>query len=173
MKNGKQALWHIIFVFCIFFVFSFSGCAADSAKQNKASKTVQQNIPYTRAQEKLETKNIIIENQAGQKITVCAELARTMDQQARGLMFRKTLQDGDGMLFVYTHDEMLSFWMKNTIIPLSIAFINHEGRIIDIFDMRPQSTISVKSTRSARYALETPQGFFERSGIAVGDIVQL
>jgi uncharacterized membrane protein (UPF0127 family) len=77
------------------------------------------------------------------------------------------------MLFVFEADQILSFWMKNTYIPLSIAYIAHDGKIIDIKDMYPNDTTSVVSSRSARYALETPQGWFSRSGARVGDTVKV
>jgi uncharacterized membrane protein (UPF0127 family) len=84
-------------------------------------------------------------------------------------MFRKRLADGEGMLFIFERDEALSFWMKNTLIPLSIAFIASDGRIIDIKDMRPLDLSSVKSSRSVRYALEVPQGWFNRVNVRPGD----
>jgi uncharacterized membrane protein (UPF0127 family) len=121
-----------------------------------------------KAQHKLETKTIVIANQAGADIPLTVELARTNEEQRMGLMFRKKLDDGEGMLFVYNRDQMLSFWMKNTIIPLSIAFISHDGRVIEIQDMRPQSLQSIRSSRSVRYALEVPRGWFERAGITGG-----
>jgi uncharacterized membrane protein (UPF0127 family) len=66
----------------------------------------------------------------------------------------------------------MSFWMKNTLIPLSIAFIATDGRIIEIKDMEPLNLSPVQSSRSVRYALEVPQGWFSRAGIGVGDIIQ-
>jgi uncharacterized membrane protein (UPF0127 family) len=110
----------------------------------------------------------------GQRITVVkAEIARTDEERGKGLMFRKNLADGEGMLFVYEMDQVLSFWMKNTFIPLSIAFIASDGRIIDIKDMYPHSEDSVLSNRSVRYALEVPQGWFSRAGVSHGDIVNV
>jgi uncharacterized protein len=106
--------------------------------------------------------------QAG-SVTVVAELARSAEEQAAGLMFRKTLEDGRGMLFVYDDDRRLSFWMKNTLIPLSIAFLAADGTIREIHDMEPRSLKAVNSTRSVRYALEVPQGWFTRAGLAAGD----
>jgi uncharacterized membrane protein (UPF0127 family) len=125
------------------------------------------------AQPRLVVKPVVIMNQAGETITVNAELARTGEEQRVGLMFRKKLADGEGMLFIYERDQILSFWMKDTLIPLSIAFISHDGRIIEIRDMQPQSLQSVKSSRSVRYALEAPQGWFTRAGIAPGCTVQI
>jgi len=108
----------------------------------------------------------------GQRITVVkAEIARSDEERSQGLMFRKKLPDGEGMLFVYERDQVLSFWMKNTYIPLSIAFIASDGRIVDIKDMYPHDESSVLSSRSVRYALEVPQGWFSRAGISHGDIV--
>jgi uncharacterized membrane protein (UPF0127 family) len=110
----------------------------------------------------------------GQRITVVkAEIARTDEDRSQGLMFRENLADGEGMLFVYERDQVLSFWMKNTLIPLSIAFIAADGRIIDIRDMYPHDESSVVSSRSVRYALEVPQGWFSRAGVLYGDIVNI
>jgi uncharacterized membrane protein (UPF0127 family) len=84
-------------------------------------------------------------------------------------MHRKKLPDGEGMLFVFERDEMLSFWMKNTLIPLSIAFIASDGRIMEIRNMEPGNLDPVRSSRSVRYALEVPQGWFDRVGLRAED----
>ncbi|MDR0551791.1 MAG: DUF192 domain-containing protein [Spirochaetaceae bacterium] len=120
-------------------------------------------------QPKLESAVFTIQKEGGGSQTVTAELARTEEQKMRGLMFRKTLADGEGMLFIYDRDVPMSFWMKNTQVPLSIAYISRAGIIIDIFDMEPLSTRTVRGSRAARYALEVPQGWFARNGIAEGD----
>jgi hypothetical protein len=83
-------------------------------------------------------------------------------------MFRKSIASNSGMLFVFDRDQQLSFWMKNTEVPLSIAFITKEGVIREIFDMAPHSLRPVESTFAARYALEVPRGTFERLGIKSG-----
>jgi uncharacterized membrane protein (UPF0127 family) len=75
------------------------------------------------------------------------------------------------MLFIFDRDQMLSFWMKNTPHPLSIAFIDSQGRIRDIFDMTPYSLANINSTVNVRYALEVPQGWFLRNGIETGDVL--
>jgi uncharacterized membrane protein (UPF0127 family) len=77
------------------------------------------------------------------------------------------------MFFVFETDRILSFWMKDTLIPLSIAFIAYDGRILEIHDMEAHSLRAVQSSRSARYALEVPQGWFARAGIGAGDTVSL
>jgi len=105
--------------------------------------------------------------------TIQAEVALTSDQREKGLMFRKSLSDGRGMLFVFEQDQTVSFWMKNTDLPLSIAWIGSDGRIKGISELRPRSLDPVSSERSIRYALEVPSGWFERAGVRVGDNVEL
>ena len=121
-----------------------------------------------KAQGSLETRTFVIHTAGGAK-TVEAEIAATNEQRAAGLMFRTGLADGRGMLFVFERDEVQSFWMKNTLIPLSIAFILYDGTILEIKDMSPGDLSSVHSSRSIRYALEVPLGWFDRAGIAPGD----
>ncbi|MCL2805616.1 MAG: DUF192 domain-containing protein [Treponema sp.] len=125
------------------------------------------------AAQKLPVREISIERDGQVIAVVKAELAVTQEEHSKGLMFRKSLPDGEGMLFISQRDEIKSFWMKNTIIPLSIAYITYDGRITDIKDMYPNDTNSVKSSRSVRYALEVPQGWFTRVGVKVGDIVKI
>jgi uncharacterized membrane protein (UPF0127 family) len=114
---------------------------------------------------------ITISRSGAEPVRMTVELARTDAERAQGLMNRKTLADGRGMLFIFDRDQILSFWMKNTLIPLSIAFISADGRILEIRDMRPLDETAVRSGRSARYALEAPQGWFSRAGITAGDVV--
>jgi uncharacterized membrane protein (UPF0127 family) len=123
------------------------------------------------ASQKLETAVLYITRPDSVPVLITVEIARTAEEQSKGLMHRKKLPDGEGMIFVYDRDQQLSFWMKNTVIPLSIAFIASDGRIIEIRDMQPLDLSSIKSSRSVRYALETPQGWFTRAGIQSGDIV--
>jgi len=101
------------------------------------------------------------------------EVARTETQRARGLMHRRTIDDREGMLFVFDADQHLAFWMKDTLVPLSIAFLSSEGRILQIEDMEPLSQKAIRSRLSARYALELPRGAFAEVGAAVGDTVVL
>jgi len=122
---------------------------------------------------KLPVREIPIERNGQVIAIVKAEIASTNEQRSQGLMFRETLPDGEGMLFIFERDEVLSFWMKNTLIPLSIAYITSEGRIIDIKDMYPHDENPVRSSRSVRYALEVPQGWFSRTGVQTGDIVRI
>jgi len=101
------------------------------------------------------------------------ELARNETERERGLMLRGGLEDGRGMLFIFDKDERLSFWMKNTTIPLSLAYIAAEGSVRQIVDLVPLSLAPVQAERSVRYALEVPRGWFERAGVKVGDRMDL
>ncbi len=101
------------------------------------------------------------------------EVARTREEQSRGLMYRESLRSDEGMIFIYEEDRKLSFWMKNTYIPLSIAFVAKDGIIKEIHQLKPESLTPVKSTHSVRYALELPSGSFKRSNVKVGDKIIL
>lgn len=101
------------------------------------------------------------------------ELAVTPAERARGLMFRESLPAGRGMLFVFESEQPLSFWMRNTSVPLSIAYIDSNGVITDILDMEPFDLTSVPSSRPARYALEVNRGEFRKKGIRPGNRVIL
>lgn len=119
----------------------------------------------------LPVKTLAIQLQNGSSVTVEAEIADTEETRNRGFMERETIPDGTGMLFVFQKAQRLSFWMKNTPTPLSIAFIDSTGKIRDIFDMKPYSLASTISSVSCRYALEVPQGWFQKAGITVGDTI--
>ena len=121
--------------------------------------------------ESLPIKKLEIQTASGEIVSVKAEIADSQESRQRGFMFRKNIPDGTGMLFVFENDQILQFWMKNTPHPLSIAYISSDGSIRDIFDMTPYSLSNVTSTGYVRYALEVPQGWFKKSGVAVGDRV--
>jgi uncharacterized membrane protein (UPF0127 family) len=119
-------------------------------------------------EQKLEKQELVLQG-AEKSVTIKVEIAKTDEERSRGLMFRKSLADGEGMLFVFERDQPLSFWMKNTLIPLSIAYISSDGRIMEIRDMEPGNLDPVRSSRSVRYALEVPQGWFGRVNLGIGD----
>ena len=123
--------------------------------------------------QKLTVQEVSIERNGQSIAVVKAEIARTHEERANGLMFRERLPDGEGMLFIFENDQIMSFWMRNTFIPLSIAFIASDGIIIDIKDMYPHDESPVTSSRSVRYALEVPQGWFLRVGVQTGDVVRI
>ena len=105
--------------------------------------------------------------QAGMHL-IHAEVARTPLQTQTGLMFRRQMAAHEGMLFVFDKLAPRCFWMKNTLLPLSIAFIADDGRIVNIADMQPQSEQSHCADQPVRFALEMNQGWFAKRGIQPG-----
>lgn len=103
---------------------------------------------------------------------ISAEVADSPDKREVGLMNRFSLRPDSGMLFVFQKAEPLSFWMKNTYIPLSIAFMDSSGRILNIENMAPQTETPHWSNGAALYALEMRKGWFVDNGVAVGDHIE-
>jgi len=101
-----------------------------------------------------------------------AEVAYTFETRAQGLMFRKHLGANEGMFFVFPQSELHCMWMKNTLIPLSVAFVDEKGKIVSISDMRPQSETSHCAAAPAKFALEMPAGWFATKGITSGTTIQ-
>ncbi len=97
-----------------------------------------------------------------------AELAITPMQQQTGMMFRRTMGTNEGMLFVNDEPGLRCFWMRNTLLPLSIAFIADDGTIVNIAEMQPQSDESHCSIKPVRYALEMNAGWFAKRGFKPG-----
>jgi uncharacterized membrane protein (UPF0127 family) len=117
----------------------------------------------TAPQPKLETVKLT----AGMHV-IQAELAVSPQQQAVGMMMRTEMGANEGMLFVNSDSGVRCFWMKNTLLPLSIAFITEDGTIANVADMQPRSEESHCSVKPVRYALEMRQGWFAKRGIKAG-----
>ena len=96
------------------------------------------------------------------------QVAQTPDQQATGLMFRKTMGTNEGMLFIFDEPRQQCFWMKNTLLPLSVAFIGDDGSVVNIDDMKPQTLDSHCSTAPVRFVLEMNVGWFDKRGVKAG-----
>jgi uncharacterized membrane protein (UPF0127 family) len=109
----------------------------------------------------------VVELTAGMHL-IKAEFADTFTTRARGLMYREKLAPNAGMLFRFDENAIQCMWMKNTLIPLSVAFIDQAGAIINIADMQPHSEQSHCAARPARYALEMNKGWFAQRGIKPG-----
>jgi len=101
-----------------------------------------------------------------------AEAASTFEARAQGLMFRKHLGPNEGMFFVFPQSELHCMWMKNTLIPLSVAFVDEKGKIVSISDMQPQTETSHCAAAPAKFALEMPAGWFAAKGIKSGTTIQ-
>jgi uncharacterized protein len=169
--------WKIVVVLALL----LAGCRGPQADPDTQSQRTSQSSGTTAAGKEETTsgpsglRTLVIDASVGKKVEVRVEVADDLAEQAKGLMDRTTLGENKGMLFVYPEERELSFWMKNTLIPLSIAFIDSERRIIDIQDMKPldDEPPSYVSAEPAQYALEVNQGFFEERGVRVGDRVEL
>lgn len=119
------------------------------------------------AQDRAQGKLPSIDITAGMHV-IRAELAITPAQQATGMMFRTEMPGNEGMLFVNDDLGVRCFWMRNTLIPLTIAFIADDGTIVNLADMTPRSEASHCSAKPVRYALEMRQGWFEKRGLKAG-----
>lgn len=100
--------------------------------------------------------------------TVVAEVASTADERAEGLMYRDAVPDGTGMLFVFPDNQVRSFWMANTYVPLDIAYLDPSFRIVDIIAMQPLITEPYPSAAPAMYGLEVRQGWYAEREVGVG-----
>nr|WP_257458687.1 DUF192 domain-containing protein [Archangium lipolyticum] len=117
---------------------------------------------------------VLLKDAYGGVHRVDVEVAATPDTRTRGLMWRKELAAGKGMLFVFPHDEVQSFWMQNTLIPLDMLFINSAGRIVGIIENAEPRTLSPRSVGvPGRYVLEVPGGWCQKVGITRGGSVEL
>lgn len=99
------------------------------------------------------------------------EVVATDAERQKGLMFRKSLGRNDGMLFVFDEPAYHSMWMKNTLIPLSVAFVDAKGEILNVLDMEPHSVETRMAAGPASYAIETNRGWFAERGLKAGDRV--
>lgn len=97
-----------------------------------------------------------------------AEVAADQPDRMQGLMNRRSLAANQGMLFIYPQAERHCMWMRNTFLPLSVAFLDEQGRIINIEDMTPQTETSHCAAAAARFALEMNQGWFAAKGLKAG-----
>ncbi len=105
--------------------------------------------------------------------TVRAEVANTSALRSRGLMYREEVPDGTGMLFVWDRDAVRSFWMRNTLVALDVAFIDSNFEIVDIQQMEPETSDVHDGARPAMFALEVRKGWFAENDITVGDRCEL
>jgi uncharacterized membrane protein (UPF0127 family) len=120
-----------------------------------------------------ELRTVTLNASSGEEVKVWVEVADNQLGRVIGLRWRERLPENRGMLFVYPDEEKRSFTMEDTVIPLSIAFMDSEGRIVDIQDMKPLEAGPYVSAKPAQYALEVNRGFFEEHDIKVGDRAEL
>jgi len=101
-----------------------------------------------------------------------AQVAASNDERMTGLMYRKDMPQQEGMLFVFDYPSQQCFWMKNTLLPLSVAFVADDGTIVNIEEMAPQTLDSHCSTKPVRYVLEMNKGWFSKRGLKAGAKLQ-
>ena len=153
-------------------LFIVAGCQKSAGAPPAATNAVAAPAakPYepTEAQPKLQTVKLYLGSEQ-----MDAELCATPRQIQTGMMFRKSMGTNDGMLFNLYQPQQAGFWMKNCYVPLSVAYINSEGVIEEIHPLQVQDTNTVLSTATdIRFALETPQGWFDQHHIAPGTVIR-
>ena len=153
-------------ILILLFLVTVAGCGGEGASSN-SKETIGRTVESTGLP------TVSIKTGSGEEVEVAVEIADDRAERERGLMERTALAEDRGMIFVFPRERYLSFWMKNTLIPLSVAYINSDGRIVDIQDMEPLDTTPHPSAEPAQYALEVNQGFYEERGVEVGDTVEL
>jgi len=146
-QPGKKA-FTLLLAAAALLVGSLSGCNPRRLPQARSGDLIQLEIQ-------------------GKRLIV--EVASDASTMMVGLMDRTELPEERGMLFIYRRPKELSFWMRDTLIPLSIAFLSDEGKILQIEHMKPKDRTMTRSKNKLRFALEVNQGWFERNGIGVGD----
>ncbi len=137
--------------------FSIIACSSQGAKNPQADKICQYKVTQiTIGSNKLLTKN-----------------ACTQTELSQGLMNIKQMDEDVGMFFIFPNELELEFWMKNTYIPLDIAYINNKLEIVDIHTMKPHDTTSIKSKKLASMAIEVNSGYFKKHNIKIGDKIEI
>lgn len=163
MKN-KQAFMRLEvrnFAIGLFAIFPMlTGCPDNSKEQHKQGEAQKKNA--------VSLPQIMVGS-----VPIRVEVVQTDEERMRGLMFREKLPEGQGMLFVFEQSRTQAFWMRNTFIPLDIAFIDADGRIIDIQRMEPlDESKSYLSPAPVPYVLEVNAGWFAQHDVKVGEIVK-
>jgi len=149
---------------------SFAGCEKKAAPPTSLAAPARPGMPPlpTKAQPQLQTFRLWLGPEE-----LVTELALTPEQEQTGMMFRTNMAENAGMLFVFGGPSQVSFWMKNCPLPLSAAYIDPQGNILEIHDLQPQDTNSVvAASPDVQYVLEVNQGWFLRHHIAIGTLVR-
>jgi uncharacterized protein len=152
----------IVLAFLVFSIYT----PKRNNQPNKQSSSYSKSGPSFRKDGRLS----IIPANSSDKIWLDIEIADNEEKRMQGLMYRQSLMENEGMLFIFTNDEPRSFWMKNTFIPLDIIYINSRKEIVSIQKYtQPKSTYSIPSEKPAMYVLEVNAGFTDKYGINPGD----
>jgi len=169
----KHAFYAGPVIWCLFaLVFTATGCAdAGAVPADDAAQTESPATRVTPSEAVADSKRSPPAGYAWVIFgadTVVAEVARTAEERAEGLMYREEVPEGTGMLFVFPDSQPRAFWMANTYVPLDIAYMDPAYRIVDIIAMEPLVTDSYPSRAPAMFGLEVRQGWFAEKGVAIG-----
>lgn len=168
----------LVLPLALFCALSIAGCGPQSPQpaSNAGAGSAASREPATsgpsaaldHAQPRLQTLKIYL----GPK-ELNAEVALTDQQRMTGMMYRTNIAETDGMLFVFPVPHKTGFWMKNVTVPLSAAYIDPEGTILEIHKLEPGNTTPVEASSSRiQFVLETAQGWFERNGVNTGAVIR-
>ena len=159
---------HWFFLLVVLAVGLFSGCEQPSREPVLATTRDVNPASPMAANPRLKTLKLYL----GTK-EITAELATTVNEIQTGMMFRTNILDSEGMLFVFNKPFQASFWMRNTLIPLAGAYIDPEGTILEVVQMKAKDeTPIVAATDRVQYVLEMREGWFERNGVAPGAVLR-
>lgn len=141
----------------------FAACGDDGASEPQPPSSAR-GLPAV---------SLTVSGEGGRRAALVVEVAATQASRERGLMFRDSLAEGRGMLFLFAMDQAGGFWMKDTRIPLTIAYLDSDGGVLELRDGVPFDTVALLPQQPYRYALEVNRGWFERHGLGPGDRVDL
>jgi|SRR6266850_4189915 len=146
-----------------------ASCAKNDLAGLPTNTVAKSSQPYLdHAQPRLRTLKLWIGAQE-----MVTELALTPTETSTGMMYRKQMDTNEGMLFVFGRPHRTSFYMRNTVVPLSAAYIDPEGTILEVHDLQPLNEVPVEATSDKiQYVLETPQGWFKKNNIGVGTLIR-
>ena len=148
------------------------GCRADGPARQGATEVVDP-TQESYAPPPLPRAHAVLKDAYGGAHALEVEVAATPHSRERGLMWRKHLADGEGMLFIFTQEKVQSFWMKNTLIPLDMLFIDARGRVVGILEGAEPKTLGPRTVgRPSLYVLEVPGGWTSRIGVRTGSVAQ-
>jgi len=159
-------------------LFSLQACAQQEPEQALNKETASKTQPLQDDTELSAEELALLSDDSNINISFAnkslkVEFADSFEERALGLMYRKTLCEDCGMLFQFDSERIASIWMKNTYIPLDLAYITEQGEIVAIKQLTPHDLTSVPSPKPVLYALEMNQGWFAKQDIRVGDKVEM
>jgi uncharacterized membrane protein (UPF0127 family) len=164
IKSGTSVILLTTLIACVF----FAACSKNTTQSQEQPRQRETTVHLDHAQPKLPQIKLWLKDKE-----ILAEVATTPEQLMTGMMFRKEIGENEGMLFVFQYPHRASFYMKNTYVPLSIAYINPEGVIMEIYDLEPLNEKSVTATNdNIQFALEVKQGWFKKNNITPGTVIK-